>query len=305
MQASSARAQRRSRPLLGRHDVSPLRIPAWRGVGEPWLLSALGELDPETFVQAQSAETLVLHSVKEVHRLEPIAGRRLYAKILRAARKSRHTALIQRIKWACPPSRALQVWRVSARFERDGLHCAKVVLAARGGSLLTPVDVLITERVEGRSLRQILIEDPLDDTLHACRLVGESMARLHQANILHGDAVHSNVVLQSSDAPDASARIVWIDNDRTRAWPILPAPIARRNLQQMANQLRHWGRRPLRAMIDGYADAMSLSQSQRQRLNRYLARRLRARRSRAARRGEPLTREVARQSRRKHARSTR
>jgi len=248
----------------------------------------MGDDDPETFVRARSAERLTSYVNCETHRLEEIAGRRLYAKILRGVRHTDDGGVVRRLKWVLRPSRALQVWRVGRRFDRHGLRCAPVALAARGGSKLAPVDVLIMEEAAGRSLSDVLMNDPPEAAIEACRRTGESLAALHRAGILHGDATHSNIFLAPEGADGRAAQAVWIDNDRTRAWPLLPSVFARRNVEQMAFRVRRWGLHPLRALVEGYADAMGLSESARRRFKRQLARHLRARRAELRRRGALL-----------------
>jgi len=255
-------------------------------VARAWILEEIEDAAPDDFVRARSTELLSDRLHWEVHRLESVAGKRLYGKIIHGLGNSS----TKRLKWILRPSRALQVWRVAKRFERHGLRCAPVALAARGGSRFAPVDVLITVEAPGVSLYQRLLHDPPEVALESCRVAGDALAKLHRAGILHGDATHSNVLVAWEGSDGGCPQVVWIDNDRTRAWPVLPAALARRNLAQMSFRVRHWGPHALRALVDGYADAQGLSEAQRRRLRRKLARSLRARRALFRERGLPLVR---------------
>lgn len=50
------------------------------------------------------------------------------------------------------------------------------------------------ERIEGEKLREVL-----EDRLELCREIGESIARLHSSDIIHGDLTTSNMMLKDDE----------------------------------------------------------------------------------------------------------
>jgi Kae1-associated kinase Bud32 len=89
---------------------------------------------------------------------------------------------------------------------------AKLFLEARREGIHTPliydVDIkkgqITMEWVEGRRIKDFLEDLSPKEMERVCELIGKDIARLHRANIIHGDITTSNLFLSNSS-------IVWID----------------------------------------------------------------------------------------------
>ena len=81
----------------------------------------------------------------------------------------------------------------------------RIIREARCAGVRTPVvyDVDVTEGsitmefVEGERVREIIESEP-DRIPDICRMIGETMARMHNAGICHGDLTTSNMILTDS-----------------------------------------------------------------------------------------------------------
>jgi Kae1-associated kinase Bud32 len=81
---------------------------------------------------------------------------------------------------------------------------ARLLALARGIGVRTPIVlhvdledcVIIMEKVEGRPLKDVLEGDPPEAKAAALRAVGREVARLHRADIIHGDLTGANLIIR-------------------------------------------------------------------------------------------------------------
>lgn len=112
-----------------------------------------------------------------------LAGRRVVVKA-REAKPYRHRLLDERLRYRRTVAEARAV---RAALEA-GVNAPAVLL-------VDPVEkVIVLEHVEGRSLAELIEEDPAGARRYA-RELGRQAARLHAAGIAHGDLTTSNVVV--------------------------------------------------------------------------------------------------------------
>ena len=80
-------------------------------------------------------------------------------------------------------------------------HESELLSRARRAGVLTPrvLDVsgntIVMEWVEGKRVKDCLNKMPKKEVKRACSLIGESIAKLHSAGIIHGDLTTSNMIL--------------------------------------------------------------------------------------------------------------
>jgi len=140
------------------------------------------------------------------------------------------------LKDALRPSKALRALVMSDALERSGLATAPVLAAGelRRYGLLRRA-FLVTGDVGAPDLREFIdgcaAKGPLGAKREFLALLGEYVARLHEAGFYHGDLVPANVRVRGESA---KPHMVLLDNDRTRA---IGRPVrlrqARRNLVQL------------------------------------------------------------------------
>lgn len=78
----------------------------------------------------------------------------------------------------------------------------RVIREARCAGIRTPViyDVdlgggsIVMEYVSGTKVKDIIDNDP-DNSVKVCRMIGSALAKMHNANICHGDLTTSNMIL--------------------------------------------------------------------------------------------------------------
>lgn len=88
------------------------------------------------------------------------------------------------------------------RRERTRME-AKIIADARKAGVPTPIildvdDVefrITMERVRGEVVRDVLEKLPLPERIKLCERIGETVGRLHNAGIVHGDLTTSNMIL--------------------------------------------------------------------------------------------------------------
>ena len=137
------------------------------------------------------------------------------------------------LKWTLGPQRALQIWIVSRKMLQCGHLCAEPVLAVRkyfAAANLRHLNLLVTKEVTSPTLEKIVLSGgkAAED---AVVVAGECLALLHADRFLHGDYLPRNACLQNG-------KIVFLDNDKTSHWNIIPPFFLRqRNLDQFAYNL--------------------------------------------------------------------
>ncbi|WP_455367458.1 KEOPS complex kinase/ATPase Bud32 [[Eubacterium] cellulosolvens] len=86
-------------------------------------------------------------------------------------------------------------------------HEAQLIHEAKKAGVPTPaiygVDkrdaVIIMDYLEGRRLKELLFEVSPQDRRQLCYIIGQTIARLHRWNIIHGDLTTSNMIMVDKD----------------------------------------------------------------------------------------------------------
>ena len=147
--------------------------------------------------------------------------------------KNNRDNLWQNIRWRFGSSRALHNHRINLKLIELGFGAAKPLLAARKTDGFKAEDIFISQAVEGQPL-QITLQET-DPETHTKLLIqaGQTIARLHNNNFIHGDLLPYNILL----SPDHSS-LTFLDNDRTQHYPFGKQTHQKnRNIQQMLYRL--------------------------------------------------------------------
>jgi hypothetical protein len=249
-----------SRSAPGEHGrLSTFFVAGWRGrVHSDWRF--LVEDDPMPRLSSRPAEIVGQRHSAQTTRVMTERGE-VYVKHLTAAKD--RAGAIARLKWRFGPSRAAHVLRVSGVMRSCGLDAPPVVLAARrrAGGLVE--ELLVTRGVPGATLeRRLLDAADAAERRVLLELAGRSVAQLHARRFVHGDLLPGNLIVGTDEQT-----LTYLDNDRTRRWPIpLPSAPRRRNLRQALYRLLYWqGRRETRVFLDAYHAARGIGPAARRR----------------------------------------
>ena len=167
--------------------------------------------------------------------------------------------------------------RISLQMRACGLLVPPIVLSLCRGSGNETESLVVTDEIEGRSLTECLrsARDTEDRDRRLSRVAGQ-IAQLHSRRFLHGDLLPGNIIMTRQD------EVVFLDNDRTRRWPIvLPGLLRQRNLSQIVFRLRRgFGWQSAKVLLRCYFDAVGSSDGARRRATRAIVGKVRRRHQR-------------------------
>jgi len=223
----------------------------WRGVIHPHATDLLGRLSAGPISSNPDAVLVRDRDAAKTYRL-PWHRTTVFVKhmtCLKSAPGLWRTA-VEWTKWRFRPSRAIWSWRMSRRVRDAGVATYRVVLAARRKAGWSQVeDLLITEALAGRPLADALAEADAPRRGALLAALGNTLGRLHNAGILHGDLAPGNLFVLNG-----STTVALIDHDRTRYWlGFCPVAWRVRNLVPLIYRLRMglpW--RDVRIVLDRY-----------------------------------------------------
>ncbi|MDF2955874.1 MAG: tRNA A-37 threonylcarbamoyl transferase component Bud32 [Candidatus Alkanophagales archaeon MCA70_species_2] len=101
-------------------------------------------------------------------------------------------------------SKGYRIKELDERLRRERTRMeAKIIADARKAGVPTPIildvdDVefrITMERVRGEVVRDVLERLPLPERIKLCERIGETVGKLHDAGIVHGDLTTSNMIL--------------------------------------------------------------------------------------------------------------
>ena len=155
-------------------------------------------------------------------------------------KKYPHRSFVDIIKHLFRPSRANRAFKAGLMLQQHGLQTPEIVafLKKRSG-LFSTEDILITREMQNATALSSVFNINQDTiTANPKRQIinelGKTIGRMHAAGISHGDLRSGNVFLsQRSRHP----YFIFIDNERTFRYPILPSQLRIKNLVQL-NMLR-------------------------------------------------------------------
>ena len=134
---------------------------------------------------------------------------------------------------------------------------SQIIHRAKEAGVPTPIifmiDILgttiIMEFVEGKQVKQVLNELPLEERLRLCRHIGELIGRLHTHGIVHGDLTTSNMILTPH------GRVVFVDFGLSGRSTELEEMGVDLHLMKRAFQSTHFkfAEECFNAVMDGYA----------------------------------------------------
>lgn len=137
------------------------------------------------------------------------------------------------------PARAVRAMRASEILKRHGFNVAEVLMMGktRTGTLRDRSFLATVEIANARPVYDILIEESKASENHSrdkkrqlLRQLGDTIGRMHQNNIVHGDLRPRNVLARRSDG---LWEFFFLDNERTKKLPYLPARLRLKNLVQI------------------------------------------------------------------------
>lgn len=263
------------------------RRAGWTGWAHPDFVDALGDRDPRDFFE--SGEPVRVRKASAI-RLARTARGDFYIKLMSAPKERavEHPTLWHRLRWRLPPSRAAQIRRVTQRMNRAGVASPEVVLACRRRDKHGLLEMCATRAIDSAQLMDLLESADEPTRRRLAGLAGRAVARLHEARILHGDCNPRNLLLRhGEDAPRDPADLYFIDNDRTRHWPIhLPRAFSNRNLTQMSFRLNRFSEATERAFLDAYCDERRIPPRRKSRLEKWLRSKVEERKQRQTDRRE-------------------
>ena len=246
-------------------DYHKISTGGWRGrIHRHWAGILVADGDPVQQLLSQPHEIVHQRESARTWRVESPGGV-IFAKLasweLAGTKKQRHRAMRRLLG----ESAARRNFDLTMRMAQCGFRVPRVLLAARRRAGLRRVeDLLVTEAVPGRPLKQI-IRQPGVDRAALLEMVGRHVAELHRCRFIHGDLLHGHIYV-TADQTD----VILIDNDDTRRW--WPAPPAGRreiNLKQLVYGVKTaWGYRLARRILDSYFEASGMSPA-RARRSRY------------------------------------
>ena len=160
----------------------------------------------------------------------------------RARRALRATLMLEQHGFNAPRPLALME-------KRYGPFCTDSILITKD----VPDSVQLSERLD-----QLGADSSKVGLNKKCRLIrkfGRLVGQMHQVGILHGDLRLRNVLVQEQDG----SPVFWfIDNERTKRFPVLSPVLARKNLVQLNMKSRVSNADRLR-FLKAYAQARGLT----------------------------------------------
>jgi tRNA A-37 threonylcarbamoyl transferase component Bud32 len=136
-------------------------------------------------------------------------------------------------------SRAMRAFHASLMLADAGFPSPTIVAAGRiGRSWLPKCSFLVTEEVAGAQPAYAYVIPPasdvstctLQDRRDLLRSIGWTIGCMHRAGIVHGDLRPGNILARQVPG---GWELFFIDNERTRRWPVLPAWLRLKNLVQI------------------------------------------------------------------------
>lgn len=225
----------------------------WRGVVRADWADHFGDVDLVQWVQ-QFPHELTRDRMSRRLYFVHAPNRDVYAKVMVGTndRAIEQPSLGARLRWSLRPSRAMQTLRVCRRMIHAGVLCPPPVLAARKWTRGMPTDVFINDAIDGRGVGDRI--SSAEDNAARVRIIERvvpHIEKLHRAHFLHGDLLPNNLIADAE-----FEHICFLDNDRTRHWPIgLSTQRRCENIFQFAFRLLQFGEEVSVAFIDAYAQA--------------------------------------------------
>ncbi|MHC4854911.1 MAG: lipopolysaccharide kinase InaA family protein [Planctomycetota bacterium] len=217
-----------------------------------------------TFEKVQSSDTAAVYRYSMT-----IQGREkvLYLK------QYPYRSVIDAVKHLIRPSRAKRAFDAAMILEKHGLHTPEIVafLQKKNGILCTE-DILVTKEMKNATALQFLLTGELslskNDKRQMITELGKAVGHMHAAGICHGDMRGGNVF--AAKEPD-SWRFMFIDNERTIKYPILPFWRRRKNLVQLNIHRDNVSAADRMRFLRAYRQAAGISKKRSKRLARIVS----------------------------------
>lgn len=198
-------------------------------------------------IEREPGEVLRKAGGQGVTSLREIAGEKFFCKVYRPDR------LHRMLRDALMTPRAQMEWEANCRAGRRGVSSAIVVLAAtRRDGPLRRTHLVVTAPAPGTAVDKLLRQDSAsaEDRAALLRSLGGAMGRWHTLGFWHAHLHAKHVFALGAD------HFCLIDLERSEIHEHLPAPLAHRNLSQMATSLRKLGLSVTDCdpLFDGYAE---------------------------------------------------
>ena len=154
-------------------------------------------------------------------------------------KKYPHRSLVDAIKHLFRASRANRAFKAGLMLQQHGFHTPQIIafLQKKAGLFATD-DILITQEMpRATDLSSVfdineICQKPISITTKRLIIteLGKTIGQMHSVRILHGDLRAGNVFVSlKSHKPD----FIFIDNERTTKYLILPLQLRKKNLVQL------------------------------------------------------------------------
>lgn len=246
----------------------PYRLDQWRGwVRQDWA-TILQQHDPITWLESQPRELVRDHLSRKVYRVDHPQATIFFKDIrgLNERSMQKPGRWVDVLKWQLRPSRALATLKVSRQLLDAGLLCPAPILAARCYAGRQTRDVFLNDAITLPTLGSMLKQAAdHDQRIAIMKQVAIHIAQLHDRRFIHGDLLPNNL-----HASDDLKQLYYLDNDRTRLWPVPPPSwLIRHNLAQMAYRLMAFEHEPVALVfLHAYGQARGWSEGRTQRYAR-------------------------------------
>ena len=218
---------------------------------------------------ADSSEKVTSSDTAEVYRYAlTVEGRSqmLYLK------KYPHRSRIDQLQCLIRPSRASRAFAAATLLEANALDTPKIAafLQKKDGLFLTE-DILITEEMQNATALQSVLNGPTaisePDKRRMIVELGQTIGRMHAAGIIHGDMRGGNVFTVNNSG---QWQFIFIDNERTVRYAILPFWLRRKNLVQLNIHRENLSATDRMRFLCAYRQAAGMSRKASKRLGRII-----------------------------------
>ena len=231
--------------------------------------------DPECVGKQRSAfEKVTSSDTAEVYRYSITVQGQEYCLYLK---KYPHRSVLDAAKLLFRPSRAKRAFDAGLMLEKHELHTPQMVafLQKKGGGFCTE-DILITHEMKNATaLSAVLGSNATNrgtmtakDKRAMLAELGNVIGTMHRAGISHGDLRSGNVFVTQELG---KWQFIFIDNERTGKYPMLPFWLRRKNLIQLNIQRDNVSTTDRMRFLKAYRQSADISWEQSKRLARIIS----------------------------------
>ena len=192
-------------------------------------------------------------------------------------KKYPHRSVLEAVKHLFRSSRAKRAFEAGLMLEKNGLCTPEIVaFLQKKNNVFCDEDILITREMTNATALSVVLGSneancgpmTVKDKRAMVTKLGKTVGRMHKAGISHGDLRGGNVfVTRKSDG----WRFIFIDNERTVKYPVLPFWLRTKNLVQLNMQQANVSTTDRMRFLRAYRQAADISYKQSKRIARTVA----------------------------------